>query len=663
MKGFGNKNRSKDNKLKITDLTVKEDVLKKALGFHSQGNIEEAYKSYKKLIHEGYENPIVYLNYGTLLKNKGKLKEAERYTRKAIEIKSDYGMAHSNLGGILKEFNKLEEAEIFTRKAIKLMPNYGTAYTNLGSILIAKGNYNEAEIYTRKAIKIKPKCGISNSNLGLILLYNNNIEEAEKYTRKSLELLPSYPFSFCNLGKILKIKKKYIEAIKAFKKAIELKKDFVDAQTELVWCEASICEWSNPKYELFFKGINKNEAFNPWSLMTFEDDPSVHFIRALKLSSKIDSKEKFKMFISNKSSKRVRIGYFSCDFYNHATMHLIIGLFELHNKEEFEVYAYNLKSKIRDNYTNRVKESVHVYRNVEDLSDLAIVKIARDDKLDIAIDLKGHTKDSRMFIFANRIAPIQISYLGYPGTTGMKTIDYIIADEIVIPKTNKKYFSEDIIYMPNCYQCNSDNKKILDDSFSFSDTLLPENKFVYTCFNSNYKITSKEFDIWMRLLLNKKDSVLWLIKSNAQAEINLRREAEKRNVNPSRLIFAQNIQLERHMARYKYGDLALDTFNVNGHTTSSDALWSGLPLLTKIGKSFTARVSASLLNSLGINELITNTDQEYEEKANELAHDSIKLEMIKEKITNAKKTSPLFNTKLFVYNYEKKLKDLLISHR
>ena len=662
MKGFGNQNKSKENKLKITDLNAKKDVLKKALCFHSQGNIEEAYKKYKNLIHEGYQNPLVYLNYGTLLKNKGKLKEAEHFTRKAIEIKPDYGMALSNLGGILKELNKLEEAEIFTRKAIKIMPNYGSAYTNLGSILLRKGNHKEAENFTRKAIEINSNCGISNSNLGGILLNKNNIDEAEIYTRKSIKLIPDYPISFCNLGRILKIKKKYIEAIDAFKKAIELKKDFIDAKSELVWCEASICEWSNPKYNLFFKAINNNEAFNPWSLMTFEDDPSIHFKRALNLSREIDGEETLKMYISNKNKKRIRIGYFSCDFYNHATMHLIIRLFELHNKVDFEVYAYNLKSKIRDNYTKRVRDNVHVYRDVEDLSDHEIVKIVRNDKLDIAVDLKGHTKDSRMFIFANRIAPIQISYLGYPGTTGMKSIDYIIADEIVIPKNNKKYFSEKIIYMPNCYQCNSDNKKILKDSISFFDTYLPENKFVYTCFNSNYKITSKEFDIWMRLLLNKKDSVLWLIKSNDQSEINLRREAEKRNVDPSRLIFAQNIQLEKHLARYQYGHLALDTFNVNGHTTSSDALWSGLPLITMIGKSFTARVSASLLNSLGINELITNTEMEYEEKANELAHNAIKLENIKEKINYAIKTSTLFNTKLFVSNYEQKLKDLVTSH-
>ena len=662
MKGFGNQNKSKDNKAKITDLAVKEDVFKKALSFHSQGKIEEAYKNYKDLIHQGYQNPLVYLNYGTLLKNKGKLKEAERFTRKAIEIKPDYGMAHSNLGGILKELNKLEEAEIFTRKAIEIMPNYGSAYTNLGSILVGKGNHKEAEIFTRKAININPNCGISNSNLGGILLNNNNIDEAEIYTRKSIKIIPDYPISFCNLGKILAIKKKYIEAIEAFKEAIELKKDFIDAKTELVWCEASICEWSNPKYNLFFKGINNDEALNPWSLMTFEDDPSIHFKRALNLSRVIDSEEKLKMYISNNSKKRIRIGYFSCDFYNHATTHLIVRLFELHNKLDFEVYAYNLKSKIRDNYTKRVRDSVYVYRDVEDLSDLEIVKIVRDDKLDIAVDLKGHTKDSRMFIFANRIAPIQISYLGYPGTTGMKSIDYIIADEIIIPKNNKKYFSEKIIYMPNCYQCNSDNRKILKDSISFSDTMLPENKFVYTCFNSNYKITSKEFDVWMRLLLNKMDSVLWLIKSNDQAEINLRREAEKRNVDPSRLIFAQKIQLEKHLARYQYGDLALDTFKVNGHTTTSDALWSGIPIITMIGKSFTARVSASLLNSLGINELITNTEREYEEKANELAHNSIKLSKIKEKINHAKKTSPLFNTKLFVLNYEQKLKDLIISH-
>jgi len=571
-------------------------------------------------------------------------------------------MAYSNLGGILKEEGNLEEAEKFTRKAINMMPEYGSAYTNLGSILMNKSNYKEAEIYTRKAIKINPQCGISYANLGGILLNNkNSIDDAERYTRKSIKLMPNLAISFFNLGIILRIKKKYIEAIEAFKKSISLKKDFINAQTELVWCEASICEWSNQNYNLFFKKTNNNEALNPWSLMTFEDDPYLHFKRALNFCLKNHDVETLRMDLPRKNI-RIRIGYFSCDLYNHATMHLIVRLFELHNKSNFEIFVYNIKSTIRDNFTERVIESVDRFRNVEDLSDQEIVNVARKDKLDIAIDLKGHTKDSRMSIFANRVAPIQISYLGYPGTTGMKSIDYIIADEIVIPKNNKQYFSEKVIYMPNCYQCNNDTKMILDNSISLSDTMLPENKFVYTCFNSNYKITSKEFDIWMRLLLNKTDSVLWLIKSNDQAQINLRREAEKRNVDPSRLIFAEHIQLEKHLARHKYGDLALDTFNVNGHTTSSDALWSGLPLLTMIGKSFTARVSASLLSSLGINELITNTEIEYEEKANELAHNSIKLEKIKKNINQAKSKSSLFNTKLFVINYEQKLKDLVTSH-
>tara|TARA_Y100001968_G_C19414026_1_gene747973 strand:+ start:212 stop:2209 length:1998 start_codon:yes stop_codon:yes gene_type:complete len=662
MNGFGNQNKSKDKLVNTTNIFKKEDVLKKAINFHSQGKIEEALESYKHLIKKGFHHPLVYLNYGSILKYKGNLKEAEKLIHKAIEIKPDYGIAYSNLGGILKELERLDEAEIFTRKAIDIMPNHGSAYTNLGSILLEKGNYKEAEIFTRKAIKINPKCGMSNSNLGCILLNNGDIDEAETYTRISIEIIPDYAVSFCNLGKILRIKKKYIEAIEAFKKALELKKDFIDAQAELVWCQALICEWSNQNYNSFFKRKNNNQAINPWSLMTFEDDPSVHFKRALNFSSKIRAEDKKKMYILNKEKKRIRIGYFSSDFYSHATMYLISRLFELHNRLEFEVYAYNLKSKIIDKFTKRVIENVDMYRNVEDLSDLEIVKIARDDTLDVAIDLKGYTKDSRMSIFANRIAPIQISYLGYPGTTGLKSIDYIIADEMVIPKRNTKYFSEKIIYMPNCYQCNNDQKMILNDLISFSDTMLPENKFIYTCFNSSYKITSKEFDIWMRLLINKKDSVLWLIKSNDQAEINLRREAENRNVDPSRLIFAENIQLEKHLARHKYGDLALDTFNVNGHTTSSDALWAGLPLITMIGDSFPARVSASLLKSLGIDELITNTEIEYEEKANELAHNTIKLAKIRQNINHAKATSSLFNTKLFVFNYEKKIKELIMCN-
>ena len=284
-------------------------------------------------------------------------------------------------------------------------------------------------------------------------------------------------------------------------------------------------------------------------------------------------------------------------------MYLIKGLFELHDKEQFDIYIYSMNSK-EDELTDELKKNVNIFRNISDLSDENAVCIAREDSLDIAVDLMGYTKNMRLSIFSLRVAPIQISYLGYPGSTGAECIDYLIADKIIIPDKFKKFYSEKVIYMPNCYQCNDNNRKTSKKEFRKTQLGLPENAFVFACFNANNKITSNEFDIWMSLLKKIKNSVLWLYKSNNYSAINLKKESEKRGVESSRIIFADRVSNEDHLSRIKCADLFLDTFNYNAHTTASDALWSGVPVITKQGKSFSARVCSSLLTSLNLEELI-----------------------------------------------------------
>jgi len=314
-----------------------------------------------------------------------------------------------------------------------------------------------------------------------------------------------------------------------------------------------------------------------------------------------------------------------------------------------------------DQYTQRAKRSGCIYRNIKELNEIEAVNLARNDKLDIAIDLMGYTKNNRFSIFSYRVAPIQINYLGYPGTSGSEnTFDYIIADKVVIPDNYEKYYTEKILRMPNCFLCNGDKIEIDKKSINRKDFNLPDKGFIFTCFNASQKITSREFDIWMRLLVKVKGSILWLKQTNKWAMENLCKEAEKRNVNSSRLIFARNLQFSQHLARYSLGDLGLDTFNYNGHKTTSDALKAGLPVLTKLGESFASRVSSSLLNVAGLSELITYSEKEYEETALRIALDDDERFNLKSKLIKESQSTPLFDTEMFTKNFEDKLKDILI---
>ena len=385
-------------------------------------------------------------------------------------------------------------------------------------------------------------------------------------------------------------------------------------------------------------------------MLPLEDNPKNHLQRAKLFFDK--KYRRVSKDIAYVPKKKIRIGYFSADFRKHAVMYLIKGLFNLHNKDQFDIYIYSLTSK-EDELTDELKKNINVFKNLSDISDENAALIAREDSLDIAVDLMGYTKNMRLSIFSFRVAPIQISYLGYPGSTGADCIDYLIADKVIIPDKFKKFYSEKVIHMPNCYQCNDINRKTSKKEFRKNQLGLPENVFVFACFNANNKITSNEFDIWMSLLKKIKNSVLWLYKSNNYSAINLKKESEKRGVESSRIIFADRVSNEDHLSRIKCADLFLDTFNYNAHTTASDALWSGVPVITKQGKSFSARVCSSLLTSLNLEELIVKDNVEYEEKAFSIATNSTYLKDLKYRLKQSRTKSSLFDTNEFTENLEK----------
>ncbi len=615
------------------------------------GNLKEAESSYQKTIELNPDFAQAHYNLGSILKGLGNLKEAEICTRKAIEINPNFAQAHYNLGIILKGLGKIQEAVLSYRNAIELNPNFTQAHYNLGIILKDLSKLKEAEICTRKAIDLNPDFAQAHYNLGSILKGLGNLEEAEVSTRKAIKLNPYFAQAHYNLGNILKDLGNLDDAINQYKQALISNNQLSLAKTALITTKGTICDWSDERtHNIWLKSLGiKGKAISPWGLFPLEDNPLKH----LKRSKKLYKERYTRSTIDIKSSKKdiIHIGYFSADFRAHPVMKLIAPLLELHDKSRFKIYLYSFVPK-EDEYTERAKNSGCIFRNIIKLNDIEAVELARNDKLDIAVDLMGYTRLNRMPIFSYRVAPIQINYIGFPGSVGSDTIDYIIADKIIIPRENEKFYSEKIIRMPNCFQCNDNKKEISKESIFRKDCNLPDQGFIFTCFNNNYKITKKEFNIWMNLLIKTEGSVLWLYKSNQWSQNNLYKEARKRKIDPDRLIFAESLPLKKHLARYSLGDLALDTFNCNGGTTTSDALWAGLPVLTKIGQSFAARVAASLLTSIGLPELIAYSESEYEEKALYIASNPEEILRLKTKLNKLKTKSPLYNSELFTHDLE-----------
>ena len=339
-------------------------------------------------------------------------------------------------------------------------------------------------------------------------------------------------------------------------------------------------------------------------------------------------------------------------------MHLILDVFKNHNKSEFKIYGFSIGPK-KDEWTEKVKNYFDKFIDISDMSDSKIYSLCNELQLDIAVNLTGHTLNARNNIFFNKLATKQINYLGYPGTMGSECYDYIIADKIVIPEENKKYFSEEVIYLPNCYQANQKKIEVSDKNLNKKDLGLPEDKFIFGCFNNSYKITPSIFKRWMNILKKCDSSVLWLLEDKELGRQNLWKEAETQGVNKKRIIFAGRIPLKDHLKRLEFIDLFLDTFPYNAHTTASEAIRAGVPILTLKGKSFPSRVASSILTNIGLEKLITYNLNEYENSALSLAKNFKEIKHIKKHLMKSKNLKKLFDSNVFTRDLEKIYKKIL----
>ena len=652
LKGFGKNNH--DKKIyKKSFYPLTEENIDYAIKLHLKGNISEAIKYYKYFIDNGNKDSRVFCNYGLILQNLGDLEKAQQMMENAIHVNPNDILAHNNLAGILQELGKYDLAEEILNKCLELDPKNSITYSNLGAVLIHQGKLDRSEFILKKGIEVNPNEVNSYLSLGVLMRLSDKVNKAIEYTKKALEIQPNNEAAYCNLGDFFRISKEYKKAIINFEKVLKLNNNNESAKFGLIICKGLICDWSD--YNVSNNWMNNlgiiGKTLDPYPFLLYDDSPIKNLKRSKKYAKKGVYVKEIVNFPMNKERK-IKIGYFSEDFRDHPVTHMITSLLDLHNKDRFEIYLYSFTFK-EDNYTKRLKNLGCIFKDIKDFDNLQTIKLVRSDNLNIAVDLNGYTGNNRSYLFKRRIAPIQINYLGFPSTMGSKSYDYIIADKLIIPKKDKKFYTEKILRLKHFFPPNSCAREInKDDTFLKKDFGIPQNAFIFACFNDNKKITPREFDIWMNLLHEIKDSILWLSKSNYLAEINLKKEAKKRNIDSDRIIFAERLEKkDQHLARYLISDLGLDTFNYNGHTTTSDALWTGLPVLTKAGSGFASRVAASILNSLDLNDLITNTENEYMEKALYLANNRDKILKLKNKLA-IHKVKNLFKSKEYIKDLE-----------
>jgi len=475
------------------------------------------------------------------------------------------------------------------------------------------------------------------------------------------------------MGVTLQEQGKLEEAIEAYNKALSLKPDYAHAQAQKLHQKAQICHWPViDAYRFNFEELGiVGESILPFTLLSLDDSPERQLNRAEKYIKANNQQKPLKMAenrvgsshysksklnqnnVARRIPNRIKVGYFSPIFHQNPVSILSSRMLELHDTEKFEIFIFVYKKMINDQYCARLIKSGAKIIDVSKKSDKQIAELAMEKGIDLAIEFNGFLKNGHQGILAHRPAPVQINYLAYPGTMGADFYDYIIGDHVVIPEDQKHNYAENIIYLPDCYMPHDNTRQISNKPISRAECGLPDNRFVFCCFNNSFKISPQEFDIWMRLLNKIEGSVLWLLKANEWSQNNLRNEASKRGVDADRLVFADKLPLEEHLGRLRHADLFLDTFNFNAHTTASDALWAGIPVVTKIGKSFAARVAGSLLNAIELPELITTTEKEYEALALSLASNPKTLTLIKKKLAEKKNSAPLFDTETYTKNLER----------
>jgi protein O-GlcNAc transferase len=612
---------------------------------HQQRDLDAAEAAYRKVISLNPGLAAGHNNLGTVLQDRGQLDSALAAFDEAIRLKADCAEAFFNRGTALQQQSKMGAALTAYGRAVGLRKDYADAINNAGIVLQQLGRAGEAVVLYRRLLELTPAHAGAYNNMGTALLALGDTDKALAAFEQALTCQPDFPEACYNRGNAWRELGNLAEAIAAYRNALRLRPDYADAFSQLVYHHAQACAWDDydADQERLIGMVRAGIRVPPFYLLPSTASASDQQTCARHWIGPISPPREV-VFGHGASieRQRIRLGYLSGDFHQHATAELTAELFETHDRDRFEVSAYSYGPDDKSPMRARLESAFDRFIDIRALSHREAAERIHADQIDILIDLKGYTHRARPEIPAYHPSPVQVSYLGYPATMGADFIDYIIVDSFVVPPIQQVFFSERLVHLPGSYQVN-DRKREVTRVASRQACGLPPEALVLCCFNNSYKISPLFFDIWMRLLRAIPGSVLWLLEANELVKCNLRLEAEKRGVDSARVIFAPIVPIAEHLGRHRHADLFLDTSPCNAHTTASDALWAGLPVLTCSGDTFAGRVAGSLLMAIGMPELVTGSVEEYEQMALALARAPHRLMALRQKLEKNRNSCLLFD--------------------
>jgi protein O-GlcNAc transferase len=635
---------------------VSEFLLRTARRLRESGQLAEAARLYGEILRTSPHQFEALHALGLLYYGSRRFEEAVRLLSEAVRCNPQSAEAWFGLGCALQRLNRLDEAIDSYDRAIVLKPGYADALVNRGVTLMALRRPQDALASLDAALASDPNSVNAHINRGTALQGLERNEEAISEFDKALALAPNSADALVNRGAALFVLKRREEAVTDYEAAYARAPGIPYLLGNLIHYRLHTCDWRHYDDDLAVsaKAVREGKrAILPFVHVTISRSPAEQ-LQCARIAIAADAPpspaplwrgEKY-------AHDKIRVAYVSADYREHAVARLVAGVFEEHDRSRFQTVALAITPSDGSAMRARMEKAFDRFIDIERRNDAEAAALLNSMEIDIALDLTGFTTGSRTGIFAQRPAPIQANFLGYPGTMGATYFDYIIADRIVVPENHDTFYPEKVVTLPGAYQCNDRKREIAAHTPTRSQAGLPETGVVFCCFNNNNKIQPGTFSIWMRILAQVPDSVLWLLQDNEAVARNLKREARARGIDPQRLIFAPRALPAEHLARQRLADLFLDTLPYGAHTTASDALWVGLPVLTLLGTTFAGRVGASLLHAAGLPELVTHSAEEYETLALKLARDSAALAALKSKLVQNRDTCALFDTKRFTRNLE-----------
>ena len=633
-----------------------EPAVNRAVLLAELDRMPEAVAGYDRVLALKADHPEALNQRGAALLRLERVEEALASFERALTIAPTLAEAHNNRGLALGHLKRFDSALDSIDRALQLRPDFADALSNRGWVLLPLGRPDEAIACLEKAVSIKPDFVEAWTVLGAALKARGRLTEALGCFDRALDLDPDCEDALGSRGVLLIETGRYAEATASLRRLMALAPQNEYALGNLLEAQMRCCDWS--EYAALCAQIvaavsRRQQAVRPLFFLTVADDPAAQRACASMYAERHYGSFSAAPFPPPQPTKqKIRLAYVSGDLRDHAVSYLTAGLFGRHDRERFEVIAISLRPPQDSAIGRRIRAGVDEFLDVSSMSDEHIVSRMRQLGVDIAIDLSGYTGAGRTAIFARRAAPVQVNYLGFPATMGSPFMDYIIADDFLIPPHARDHYAEQVVYLPHCFQANDDGREIDQTTPSRRDQGLPERGLVFCSFNNIAKLNPVFFDAWLRLLADVPESVLWLVGDNDWAEENLRRGARAQGISPERLTFARKLPYAAHLARLGLADLCLDSLPFNAGTTASDALWAGVPILTCAGSAFAARMAGSLLRTIGLPELVTYSMEDYEALGLRLARDAALLATYRARLAANRLASPLFDTARFCRDIE-----------